>query len=347
MEAELKNILIPAIAALAFALILVLIRNIAFRLLHKWSKKTETKIDDLIIESFKTPYIYLSIAISLYAGIAISDIDEKHLFYINKAIQVIVIFAITFAAANITSRIFKNYIQESNLPIPTTGLVYGLFKGLVIVTGFMIILTVIGVSITPLLTALGVGGLAVALALKDTLSNLFAGVHMLVEKSIRVGDYIKIETGQEGFVEDITWRTTRIRMLSNNIVVIPNNRLAQSIAVNYFLPEKRIVIQMPVSVSYFSDPEIIEKILLEEVRKAAMTTEGLLQEPEPSVRFSPGFGESSLDFTVVFNVREITDQYAVQHELRKRIFNRFKEEGIEIPYPHRTVYLREEKDWKK
>jgi small-conductance mechanosensitive channel len=191
-----------------------------------------------------------------------------------------------------------------------------------------------------IITALGVGGLAVALALQDTLANLFAGIHILMEKSIRVGDFVRLETGQEGYVEDITWRTTRIKMLPNNMVIIPNSKLSQSIMTNYYLPEKRMALLIPIGVSYSSDPEKVERILVEEAKKAVGEVPGLLGEPEPAVRFIPGFGESSLDFTLVCHVQEFTDQYPVQHELRKRIFKRFKDEGIEIPFPHRTVYLK-------
>jgi small-conductance mechanosensitive channel len=209
------------------------------------------------------------------------------------------------------------------------------------------ILHALGVSITPLLTALGVGGLAVALALQDTLANLFAGIHILLERSIRVGDFVRLEGGQEGYVVDIGWRTTKVRMLPNNIVVIPNSKLAQSVLTNYYLPEPRMSLLIPISVSYGSDPEHVERVLIDETLKAAQEVPGLLKEPAPFVRFIPGFGESSLDFTLICQVKEFVDQYLAQHELRKRIFKRFQAEGIEIPFPHRTVYLREEKDWQR
>ena len=134
-------------------------------------------------------------------------------------------------------------------------------------------------------------------------------------------------------------------MLSNNIVVIPNVKLAQSIVTNYYLPEKRMSLSITIGVSCSSDPVKVEKILVEETKKAVGEVPGLLDEPEPFVRFIPGFGDSSLDFTLICQVREFIDQYLVQHELRKRIFERFRKEGIEIPFPHRTVYLREVEDW--
>ncbi|MDO9289129.1 MAG: mechanosensitive ion channel family protein [Thermodesulfovibrionales bacterium] len=347
MDINIKSALIPSAVALISIFALFIIRSISFKLLHRWAEKTETKLDDTIIKAFKSPSVYWCVAIGLYIGVAISDISEKYVFYLTKIIHIIVIFSITIASANLAGKLFRDYIKKSSLPIPTTGLAYGILKGTILIIGLLIILSVIGISITPLITALGVGGLAVALALQDTLANLFAGIHILVEKSIRVGDFIRLETGQEGYVDDITWRTTRIRMLPNNMVVIPNSKLSQSIVTNYYLPEKRMSLLIPIGVSYSSDPEKVEKILVEEAKEAVGKIPGLLGDPEPFVRFIPGFGDSSLDFTLICQVQEFVDQYLVQHELRKRIFKRFKEEGIEIPFPHRTVYLREEKDWKR
>ncbi|MDH5201687.1 MAG: mechanosensitive ion channel family protein [Nitrospirota bacterium] len=347
MDINVKRILIPAIVALISFSTLFIIRGVVFRLLHRWAKKTETRIDDIIIKAFKTPSMYWCIALGLYVGVAISEFPERYVFYLSKTIHVIVILSITVATANLSGKLFKNYIQKSDLPIPTTGLAYGILKGTIFIIGLLIVLSVLGISITPLITALGVGGLAVALALQDTLANLFAGIHILMEKSIRVGDFIKLETGQEGYVEDITWRTTRVRMLPNNMVVIPNSKVAQSTLINYYLPEKRMSLLISIGVSYSSDPEKVERILVEETKKAVGEIPGLLGDPEPFVRFIPGFGDSSLDFTLICQVQDFVDQYLAQHELRKRIFKRFKEEGIEIPFPHRTVYLREEKEWQK
>jgi small-conductance mechanosensitive channel len=347
MVIQAEKIVIPASIAVISAFLLLIVRSVAFRVLNRWAERTETKIDDLIIKSLKTPSIYWCLAIGLYVGAETSELSKKYVFYFSKAIHIIVIFSITVAIANLVGKIFRNYIQKSNLPIPTTGLAYGILKGTVMVIGLLIILNVLGISITPLLTALGVGGLAVALALQDTLANLFAGIHILMEKSIRVGDFVKLETGQEGYVEDITWRTTRVRMLPNNIVVVPNNKLSQSIVTNYYLPEKRMSLLISIGVSYSSDPEKVEKVLVEEAKKGVGEIPGLLGDPEPFVRFIPGYGESSLDFTLICQVKEFVDQYLAQHELRKRIFKRFQEEGIDIPFPHRTVYLREEKEWRK
>lgn len=341
MDGTYKNILIPSIITLLSVSILFIIRSLASKALKRWAGRTETDIDDIIIDAFRTPSIYLTIAIGLYAGVAISGIQEKYLFYISKAIYVIVIMSAAFAAANLSGRILDYYIRKSALPIPSTGLAHGILKVTIIILGILITLSVIGISIAPLITALGVGGLAVALALQDTLSNLFAGIHILVEKSLKVGDFVKLESGQEGYVDDITWRTTRIKMLPNNMVIIPNNKLSQSIVTNYSLPDKEMALSIPISVSYNSDPERVEQILIEEAEKASEELTEILSVPRPSVRFHR-LGESSLDFEISCHVPDYEKQKAAQHQILKRVFKRLKDEGIEIPFPHRVVYLRKD-----
>ena len=342
MDPNIKRILIPSAIALGTVLALLIARAFAIRVLHKWAEKTETLLDDAILQAFKTPSIYLAIGIGLQIGIDLSELPEKHISLIVKIIHIIIILSLTLATSNLAGNLFKGYVQRSNLPIPTTGLASGIMRGAIVMIGFLIMLNVMGISIAPLLTALGVGGLAVALALQDTLANLFAGIHILVERSIRVGDFVRLETGQEGYVDDITWRTTRIRMLPNNIVVIPNSKLSQSVVTNYFLPEPQMAVPIQVGVSYDADIDLVEQALLEVAQRAIGEVPGLLADPAPQVRFIPGFGESSLDFTLIAQVRQFADQAPVQHELRKRIFKEFKAKGIEIPYPHRTVYVKRE-----
>lgn len=342
MDITIQKVILPVFVSVAAASATFIARGITFGLLRKWDQRVVTRIGEIIIKSVRVPSLYWCIAVGLYMGIVVSEMAEKYADYLDKAIHVVVILSFTAAVANLGGRIFRNYIQRSDLPLPTTGLAYGILKGTIYVIGILIMLGVLGISVAPLITALGVGGLAVALALQDTLANLFAGIHILVEKSIRVGDYIRLESGQEGRVEDITWRTTRIKMMPNNMVVIPNKNLSQSIVVNYSLPGKMMTLIMPVGVGYDSNPETIEKILLEEMEEAKGDIAGLLTDSEPLVRLV-GFGESSLDFTLSCRIQDYPYQQPVQHELRKRILRRFREEGIEIPFPQRTVYVRAEK----
>src|SRR5947208_6218805 len=219
------------------------------------------------------------------------------------------------------------------------GLVQNLARVAILLVGAIVILNTLGISVLPILTALGVGGIAIALALQDTLSNLFSGFYVSLAGQIRVGDYIRLDSVEEGYISDISWRSTSIRSLQNNVIIIPNAKLAKATITNYNLPEQSMTVPVAVSVSYNCDPQLVENLLLDEAKKAVGYVAGLLAEPAPCVRFTPGFGPSSLDLTLYCSVRKFADQSLLQHEMRKRIFARFRQEQIEIPFPTRTVYM--------
>ncbi len=323
-------------------IILSIVRTMLFTLLSRWAKKTSIVIDDILIASLKKPSFFIVIVISILIAMQYIAVSPTVQVIVKKGTNTIIIFAVTLGIANIVGASLQKYVKDVNIPLAPTGLTYVIIKGLVILVGVLIILNYLGISIAPILTTLGVGGLAVALALQDTLSNLFAGMQILIERSIRVGDFVKIEEGVEGYVEDISWRTTRIRMLPNNIVIIPNSKLAQSMITNFYLPIPHLAVRIPISVSYNSDPQHVENVILDEIQKASDDMPELIMQPEPVVRFIPGFGDSSLDFTIIVYVKEYADQFPVQSELRKRIFNRFKQEGIEIPFPQRVIHIAKE-----
>lgn len=334
----------PSFVAAGSIAALLAVRAFFFRFLHRWALRTVSGREEIIATALKTPSLYWCIAIGLYLGLAVSGFHERYVFFINRSIYIIVIFSITIALANLSGRFLTSYIQRTNLPIPATGLVHGIVKGVIVAVGLLIILGVLGISVAPLITALGVGGLAVALALQDTLANLFAGIHILMERSIRVGDYIRLETGQEGYVEDITWRTTRVRMIPNNTVIIPNSKLSQSVVVNYYLPDRPMQVQVLLKADYSSDPDKVERVVLDEAVKATSEVPGLRMDPRPSVRFSPGFGDSLLEFTLTCTVDEYSDQQPVQHELRKRVLRRFREEGIGMQPPQKILCILKEEE---
>jgi len=338
-----KTFFLSILTILGSAAGLLLVRSLLFGLLHRVTRRTETRIDDLLVAGLRIPSLFLVIVLSTYIGIRLTDLPESWFVYATKGMHLSIIFTITMGLANVSGRLLAYFLKQVDLPISVTSLLLAVVKAVIYVIGVLIILNYLGISIAPLITALGVGGLAMALALQDTLSNLFAGIHIMAEQAIRVGDFIRLETGQEGYVEDISWRTTRIRMLPNNMVIVPNNKLSQSVITNYNLPDRKMVLQVPVNVSYASDPDRVERVLLDEARMALAEVPGLLDDPAPSVRFLPGFGESSLTFSLLCHIREIGDQNPIMDELNKRILKRFRQEGIEFPYPTRTVYLRDER----
>jgi small-conductance mechanosensitive channel len=338
----------PEFAALAIFLVVTVltfsIRYVAFRALQKWSSTSATPVDDIILQALRAPSIVWCILIGMYSALASAQLPAEARLVVLNVVNVLLVLSVTAAVASLSRATLTSSLRKNNLVIPATGLSLTVVTVVIWIVGSLVLLSGLGVSITPILTALGVGGLAVALALQDTLSNFFAGLHLLMDKPLRVGDFVKLESGQEGYVEDIGWRTTRIRMLPNNTVIIPNNKITQSILTNYYLPDPHMAVLIPISVSYDVDPDQVERVLVDETTQAMGGLPGLLREPAPFVRLIPGFGNSSLDFTLICQVREFTDQFVVQHELRKRILRRFKAERIEIPYPQRTVHLRKDSE---
>ena len=293
-----------------------LVKRLLFRALQRWAAKTSTHVDTVMIHSLKRPIIIWSLILGVYFATESLDLADR------------------------STRLIERTRVQGVMPVTT--LTQNLAQLFVVLVGALILLHHFGVSITPILTAFGVGGIAVALALQDTLSNLFAGFYISVAGQVRLGDYIKLNTGEEGYVSDISWRSTIIRGLGNNLIIVPNSKLAQAIVTNYYLPERRMSLNIPVGVSYDSDPDQVEQVLLEEAQNAARTVPGLLAEPAPVVRLMPGFGDSTLNFTLTCQVSEFVDQFPVQHELRKRILKRFQKERIQMPFPTRTIYVREQ-----
>ncbi len=316
-------------------------KRLLFRALRRWAAKTKTSADDVLIQAFSGPFMIWVLILGLHLATQSSELSERVTGLIGKGLLILWVISLTIVASRLAGNLVKRFGGEIQETLPVTSLTQNLARIGVITLGILILLNLLGISITPILTALGVGGLAVALALQDTLANLFAGFYVSLSGNIRPGDYIKLDSGEEGYVTDITWRSTTVRALANNMIVVPNAKLAQAIVTNYYLPEKRMSLLIPIGVSYDSDPEQIERILIEEAKNGAPDIPGLLTEPAPFVRFIPGFGDSSLNFTLICQVGEFVDQYFAQHELRKRIFKRFRKEGIEIPFPIRTVYLRD------
>lgn len=207
---------------------------------------------------------------------------------------------------------------------------------IVLAIGMLVLLDGLGVSITPLLTALGVGGLAVALALQDTLTNLFAGVHILASGKVQSGDFIQLDGGQEGYVVDTNWRNTVVRQLPNNLVIVPNATLAASTMINYHRPEQESSVLVEVGVSYDSDLEHVERVTIEVGRQVMRDVDGAVPTHEPTIRYHT-FGASSIDFSVILRAAEITAKYLITHEFIKRLHRRYQAEGIEIPFPIRTI----------
>ena len=246
--------------------------------------------------------------------------------------------SVTFTAAAVASQAVETYGGVIAPALPVSSLTRNIAWALVATLGLLVVLNGWGVSITPMLTALGVGGLAVALALQEPLANFFAGVFITLAGQVRVGDYLALDSGQEGYVVDFSWRSTRLRMLANNLVIVPNAKLAQAIVINYHLPAEDLAVLVEVGVDYGSDLAHVERVVGEVGRAVMQEVAGGLEAFQPFIRYHT-FGDSSINFTVVLRAREFTDQYLIKHEFIKRLHARLDAERIVIPFPIRTIVM--------
>jgi small-conductance mechanosensitive channel len=318
-----------------------LVRRVLLRALRAWNARTETRPGRILTEALRGPMAIWVLILAVHLAIESSALPPRFTRWSPRVLGALLILSLTLMSMRLAGDLVRNYGAHIPGALPVTTLTQTLAQLAVVILGVLVLLNQLGFSVTPILTALGVGGLAVALALQDTLSNLFAGFYVAVARQVRLGDYIKLDSGPEGYVTDIGWRSTTFRALANNYIIVPNSKLAQSIVTNYHLPEKRMSSQVQVGVSYDADPGQVERVLLEIAAAGVREIPGMLAEPAPSVALDPGFGESSLGFSLNYSVAEFANQFGVRNELRRRILLRFREERIEMPYPTRTVLLQQ------
>jgi small-conductance mechanosensitive channel len=286
------------------------------------------------------PILWLTL-LGMYLALQSLPLSPSWRNFVKNALLVVAILSVTIFVAKVAAGLVGLYARRIEGTLPATSLFANLTKLLVFLIGALVILQTLNISITPILTALGVGGLAVALALQDTLSNLFSGLQIIASNQVRPGDYVKLESGEEGYVIDITWRNTAIRALPNNMVIVPNSKLASTLVTNYHQPEKEMAVLVQVGVSYHSDLKKVERITIDVAREVMREVEGGVREFEPFIRYHT-FGDSSIGFSVIMRGREFTDQFLIKHEFIKRLHEHYQQEGIEIPFPIRTIQIKKE-----
>jgi small-conductance mechanosensitive channel len=308
--------------------------------LYSFAKKTKFKYDEIIIKSLRGMiFVWFTL---IAAHLAILQVTGNHtvLKTSKQALVVLLILSITVVVSRIVVGFVTVYSKTKQNVLPSISLFSNIAKIIIYVIGLLIILQALGISITPLLTALGVGGLAVALALQDTLSNLFSGIQIILSGQLKPGDYIQLQTGEEGNIVDITWRYTVIKKLANNLVVIPNSKIASNVLTNFQTPTSDMSVLIQMGVSYASDLKKVEKVTMEVGKEVMLEVEGGVKEFEPFIRYHT-FDSSSINFTVILRTMDYVSQYLIKHEFVKRLHERYKKEGIVIPFPIRTVYLRQ------
>ncbi|MFI1968320.1 mechanosensitive ion channel protein [Streptomyces cinnamoneus] len=326
--------------ALASGLLAALVLRVVLRWLAERARRTKWEGDDIIVDVLRTLAPWSAVAGGVGAAAAALPLTHSVGHVVNEVLTTFVILTATVTAARVIGGLVRTVAQSRSGVAGSATIFVNITRIAVMAMGFLVVLQTLGISIAPLLTALGVGGLAIALALKDTLANLFAGVHILVSRTVQPGDYIRLSSGEEGYVVDVNWRNTVVEQLNNNRVILPNAKLAGTNMTNFTRPEQKLSVTVQVGVAYDSDLEQVERVTVEVAEGVMKEVAGAVPDHEPAVRFHT-FGESRIGFTVILGVGEFSDKWRIKHEFVKRLHRRYRAEGIRIPVPERTVSLRQ------
>jgi small-conductance mechanosensitive channel len=339
------------LSVVAFAILAVIFYTVVMAVFHAikmMTRKTKTTLDDHIIKNIRRPMKWVSVLLAAYLSLQLF-FPEFNLWGhgLDSIFTIIFLVAGTYTINGLFGT-FMGWYAEEMAPRTESKFddeIFPLFKkigsALIYVIGLTIVLSTMGIEVSAMVAALGVGGLAVALALQDTLGNFFAGVHLLADRPVRPGDYIKIEgTDVIGTIEEIGWRSSRIRTWDNNIIYVPNSRMSASILINYFNPEEEMIYAMTFGVSYDDDPEEVINGVWEALRRTAKST-GKIVDIDSSVVRADSFGDSSVNYKVIVKIPAYGDRFGVHGEMVKQIFYVFKERGITIPYPTHTLHVHE------
>jgi small-conductance mechanosensitive channel len=290
----------------------------------------------ILINALDAGILFWVTALGVHVALAVSTLPESVTRLLDETLLVLVVGSVTIVATKFVGNTVLRLSRGPGHQIASGALFATIAQWLIVVLGVLFMLSSLGIAITPLLTALGVGGLAVALALQPPLANLFSGLQLVASRQIRHGDYISLPSGQEGFVEDINWRSISIREATNNIVVVPNQILAQQIFVNFHLPEPRVAARVPLRVAYGSDLEFVERLALEAVSLMGELTSYPTASRETYVRVHE-FGETTVNLSVTFYVKRAIDQEHAKSEFLRHFYDLMRQNGIGSPIVNPVV----------
>ena len=312
--------------AVAYFIGLVLSRIVARRL-ERLAARTSGDWDDVLVAELKRRVPFWAFLVGLYLSLAYWALNPQALQFATRLLSALGVASLTIAAAAIAVRLVATYGPRVSPEAPVSSLAQNVVRVLVIVLGVLVIVRSFGYDITPMLTALGVGGLAVALALQEPLSSLFAGIFITLAQQVRIGDYIRLDTGAEGYVVDFNWRAARLRQLADNVIIVPNSKLAQAIVTNFSQPTAELGVGVDLVVDRSSDLARVEQAALDVANAVMRDARAGVPNAQPSVRFS-GLPEGGVKLSVGMRARSFADQFQLQHEFIKRVHARFAQEGI-------------------
>lgn len=304
----------------------------------------------VFLNSLKSLPTVLGVLLGLYCAVNAAPLPEFAEDMAEKIIFTLSAWMVATFMQRTLCQVIELHMGRGGV-YSSNSLLLNLVSAIIYIVAVILVLDFYGISVAPIITALGVGGMAVALGLQETMANIFAGMHILLTDQIRIGDHIRLENGAEGQITDINWRYARIHTVTNNVIVVPNNKLAASIITNYDMSAdgatiasiEDVAFTVAVGVAYDSDLEKVERVTLEVARDVLGRLDPGLDIAEgastaPAVRFHT-FGDSSIDFNVHLHTTAFRSQYLIRHEFIKALKKRYEAENIQIPFPIRTVQM--------
>ena len=332
---------IPAIIVFIGIVLGMIFKQVVHTRLKKAALTSEWEGDDIILHAVESQIVLWFFWAALSLALRDVEIAEPFGLYISNFLIIILMASITHAAAKLIVGLLNLWSKKQGGGFPSTTMFTNFVWITVYSIGLLVILDALDISIAPMLTALGIGGLAVSLALKDTLTDVFAGLHILLSKKVQPGDFVSLDSGEMGYIQNITWRNTKMLERTNNIIHIPNTKLSKAVIKNYDSGDPSFSVKIPVGVGYDSDLDVVERVVMEVANDLHQYMDEMNKQSTPSFKFR-GFGQSSIDFMVYFRGNKYGDQNPIIHAFVKKLHKRFNEEGIEIPFPMRTVIQRSE-----
>lgn len=335
---DLKQYLIALALGIAAATVLLFVKRFAWSRFIRWTRSSESPLEEIVLNQLRPPLNAILLLIAFSFGLQLTPPELRSHPAVPVATKLLLVLALLWMIHRALTVIMEFWRPIKTMGANTRILVLTVSRAVLYALTLLIILDVLGVSITPLLASLGVGSVAVALAAQDTLSNFFSGIYILLDKPIQPGDFIKLEGGvMEGFVRKIGWRSSQIETSSGDMIVLPNSRLSSSILTNFNFPTQQTAVATTVGVAYDSDLQFVEKIVLEVGTDILHRTPGAVPDFVPTVRFHT-FGPSSIDLDVKLRAKSHADVAFVKSEFMKALHARFAKEKIEIPFPQQVVH---------
>lgn len=337
---------IAAIGILAINILLaVIVATLAKRYLRVVTKKAGAELADLLIRALGKPLFAAIVLAGVYLSLqTLPQLEQYHapislVFAIISALLASLIIVRLLNASVDWYAMGRARKVHTKLDTHSLAMIHKAVYAVVYSIAALWLLRMLGVEITAIIAAVGVGGIAIALALQDTLSNLFAGAYVAIDRPVRIGDYVEIDATHYGYIVDIGWRSTRVRTRQDTYIVIPNSKLAGSTVVNYSLPREEFTVEFPVGVAYDSDLAEVEKTTIEVAKRMQQAVDGAMPDFEPSVRYR-SFEDSNIKFTISLRAKDYTGKEKLVHEFVKALKERYDKDGIEISFPSTNVYMR-------